>query len=344
MNFGEYLYHQINIHFKNMNKLLLPLAIAAVFTACVPARKYQELEAKSKQCEEELADLKQKSLTFEAQLAEQKSELDRFKKEYDFIKRDKEMLESSLRLKEGEYDKLNHLYLEVEKKYEKLIAGSESEYKLVREQLERTRIELQRKEDLLKQLEQDLNAKEAKLNQLSVDLETRSQRVKELENIIAQQDAVVRELKDKISKALLAFKDKGITVEERNGKVYVSLDAKLLFASGSTKVDFEGKQALIDLAKILENEKELEVVVEGHTDTDAIRSTSTPKNNWELSVLRATAVVEIMLANSKMDPKILSAAGRGEYLPIDPNDKAKNRRIEIILTPKLDELYKIISK
>lgn len=320
-----------------MRKIIYILFAASIVASCVPARKYQELEAKSKQCEEELAALKQRAQTFEAELAEQKSELDRFKKEYDFIKRDKEMLESSLRLKEGEYDKLNHLYLEVEKKYEKLISGSESEYKLVREQLERTRIELQRKED-------ELNAKEAKLNQLSAELEARSQRVKELENIIAQQDAVVRELKDKIANALLAFKDKGLTVEERNGKVYVSLEAKLLFASGSTSVDQEGKQALIDLAKILESEKDLEVVVEGHTDTDAIRSTSIPRNNWELSVLRATAVVEIMLANSTMNPKILSASGRSEHLPIDPNDKAKNRRIEIILTPKLDELYQIISK
>jgi chemotaxis protein MotB len=320
-----------------MRKIVFILFATSFILSCVPARKYEELEAKSKQCEEELAALKQRAQTFEAELAESKSERDRLQKEFDFLKKDKDLLENSLRLKESEYDKLNHLYIEVEKKYEKLIAGSESEYKLVREQLERTRIELQRKED-------ELNAKEQKLNQLSAELEARSQRVKELENIIAQQDAVVRELKDKIAKALLAFKDKGITVEERNGKVYVSLDAKLLFDSGSTKVDKEGKQALIDLAKILETEKDLEVVVEGHTDTDAIRSTSIPRNNWELSVLRATAVVEIMLANSKMDPKILSAAGRSEYLPVDPSDKAKNRRIEIILTPKLDELYELISK
>lgn len=320
-----------------MKKYFSIVALSLFVYSCVPARKYQELEARSKQCEEELAELKTKAQTFEAQLAEQKAEYDRVKKEYDFLNKDKELLENSLRLKESEYDKLNHLYVEVEKKYEKLIAGSESEYKLVREQLERTRIELQRKED-------ELNAKEAKLNQLSMELEARSQRVKELENIIAQQDAVVRELKDKIAKALLAFKDKGLTVEERNGKVYVSLDAKLLFDSGSTKVDKEGKQALIDLAKILESERDLEVVVEGHTDTDAIRSTSIPRNNWELSVLRATSVVEIMMANSRMDPKTLSAAGRSEYLPIDASDKAKNRRIEIILTPKLDELYQLISK
>lgn len=327
-----------------MKRLIAILALGTIITSCVPARKYQELEAKSKQCEEDLAALKQKSLTYEAELAERQADLDRLEKEYKILKGDKEFIEKSLALKEKEYDKIDHLYREVERKYEKLIAGSESEYRLVREQLERTRIELQRKEDALKALEADLNLKEQKLDLLSKELELREQRVKELEGIIAAQDAQVKALKDKIAQALLAFRDKGLTVEERNGKVYVSLEAKLLFASGSTKVDKEGKQALIDLAKILETESDLEVVVEGHTDTDALRSSAHPKNNWELSVLRATSVVEIMLANSSMSPKTLSASGRSEFHPVDEADKAKNRRIEVILTPKLDELYEIISK
>lgn len=320
-----------------MKRFIAIITLGALITSCVPARKYQELEAKSKQCEEDLAALKQKSLTYEAELAERQSELDQLKKEYRILNEDKEFIERSLALKEKEYDKIDHLYKEVEIKYEKLIAGSESEYRLVREQLERTRIELQRKED-------ELNAKEAKLEQLSKELEQREQRVKELEGIIAAQDAQVKALKDKIAQALLAFRDKGLTVEERNGKVYVSLEAKLLFASGSTKVDKEGKQALIDLAKILETENDLEVVVEGHTDADELRSSSHPKNNWELSVLRATSVVEIMMANSSINPKTLSASGRSKYHPVDEADKAKNRRIEVILTPKLDELYEIISK
>ena len=319
-----------------MKHLFIALIAGALITSCVPARKYQELEKKAKECEDDLAALKRKADTYEAELAERRSELEQLQKKFDILNDDYQTIEKSLKLKEREYDKLNHLYAEVEKKYEKLIAGSESEYKLVREQLERTRLELQRKED-------ELNAKEAKLKQMSKELEQREARVKELEGIIAQQDAVVKALKDKIAEALLAFKDKGLTVEEKNGKVYVSLEAKLLFASGSTKVDKEGKQALIDLAKILEDEHDLEVVVEGHTDTDALRSSAHPKNNWELSVLRATSVVEIMLSNSSMDPKILSASGRSEFHPVDPNDKAKNRRIEVILTPKLDELYKIIS-
>jgi len=119
---------------------------------------------------------------------------------------------------------------------------------------------------------------------------------------------------------------------------------QLLFSSGSTVVETEGKKALIDLAKVLETEKEVEIVVEGHTDTDKFTSSASPRNNWELSVLRSTAVVEIMTANSKMNPVQLMAAGRSEYIPVDVKDKAKNRRIEIIISPNLNELFEIISK
>ena len=140
------------------------------------------------------------------------------------------------------------------------------------------------------------------------------------------------------------FENKGLTVVEKNGKIYVSLEAKLLFASGSTKVESEGQRALIDLAYVLQEEKDIEIIVEGHTDTDKINSSVHPKSNWELSVLRATAVVQIMLANSSMDPTQLMAAGRSEFMPVDPEDKSKNRRIEIIISPNLNELFEIISK
>jgi chemotaxis protein MotB len=159
-----------------------------------------------------------------------------------------------------------------------------------------------------------------------------------------RKDDAIKQLKTKVSNALKGFENKGLTVVEKNGEIYVSLEAKLLFASGSTVVETEGKKALVDLAKVLESEKDLEIVVEGHTDTDKLASASHPKSNWELSVLRATAVVEIMTANSKMSPAQLMAAGRGEFHPVDVKDKAKNRRIEIIISPNLEELFKMISQ
>jgi len=150
-------------------------------------------------------------------------------------------------------------------------------------------------------------------------------------------------LKKKVTDALIGFENQGLKVEQKNGKIYVSMEAKLLFKSGSIVVEAEGKSALLQIGKALESESDLEIVVEGHTDTDKLSSAAIPRNNWELSVLRATSVVEILLANSKMNPTRIVAAGRSEFQPVDPADKAKNRRIEIIISPDLDELFDIIS-
>jgi chemotaxis protein MotB len=181
------------------------------------------------------------------------------------------------------------------------------------------------------------------LENMSVELQKREKRVNELEEIIANKDAIVKALKDKVAKALLGFKDKGLTVEQKDGKVYVSMDAKLLFASGSTSVDAGGIKALKELAKVLEDQEDLEILVEGHTDSDKMNSSSHPTDNWELSVLRATSVVKIMLKHSKMNPVNISASGRSEFIPVDTENKAKNRRIEVVLIPKLDELFDIIN-
>jgi len=175
-------------------------------------------------------------------------------------------------------------------------------------------------------------------------LALREQRVNELEQIISDQEKATKALKDKVAAALKGFENNGLTVVEKNGKIYVSLEAKLLFNSGSTVVEAEGKKALVDLARVLETEKELEIIVEGHTDTDVLNSPKYPHNNWELSVLRSTSVIDIMLTNSNITPSQLMAAGRSEFIPVDENDKAKNRRIEIIISPNLNALFELISK
>ena len=198
------------------------------------------------------------------------------------------------------------------------------------------REELQRREDALNQLEKDLNEK-------SRLLEARSQRVEELESLLAARERAAEALRARLSEALLGFQGKGLNVEQRNGKVYVRMEAKLLFSSGSAEVDVEGQAALTELATVIAEQSDLEIVVEGHTDTDKVSRTTTPRNNWELSVLRATAVVNILLANPGVDPSMLAASGRSEFHPVDPEDKAKNRRIEVILAPNLDSLFELIS-
>lgn len=168
--------------------------------------------------------------------------------------------------------------------------------------------------------------------------------------MIAAQEATMNKLKENVSKALFAFEGKGLTVENRNGKVYVSMENKLLFESGSYTVGTEGKKAVKALGEVLGQNPEIAVLIEGHTDNDKITGTigSGIENNWDLSTKRATAIVNLLGENKSIDKKNLTAAGRGEYAPLKSNEtaegKAKNRRIEIILTPKLDEISKLINE
>jgi chemotaxis protein MotB len=216
------------------------------------------------------------------------------------------------------------------------VAALADENRKLLEGVMKQRAELQQQEDALRKLEVDLNQRSAELNE-------RSQRVEELEALLSSRDAAADALRKRVADALLGFKDRGLTVEQRDGKVYVSLEAKLLFASGSTAVEPEGRKALEQLAKAVAGSEDLEIVVEGHTDTDALQSPSHPRNNWELSVLRATEVVGILTrSGANIDPERLTAAGRSEFHPVDPANKAKNRRIEIVLAPKLDALYELI--
>jgi chemotaxis protein MotB len=310
---------------------------------CVPARKFEEVAEKQEICAQELKNLKTLRTELETENTEFKSLSDQLLEETKRLKNDTTLLGKSFRMKEKQYDKIDQLNERIQDQLAILQKGQSLEKKRLLADLENRKADLLLSEDRLRKFEMDLNAKKIELEEITKELTEREKRVNELEEIIANKDAVVKALKDKVAKALLGFKDKGLTVEQKDGKVYVSMDAKLLFASGSTKVDAQGLKALIELAKVLEDQQDLEILVEGHTDTDKMKSTSHPSDNWELSVLRATSVVKIMLENSEMNPTTISAAGRGEFITIDSENKAKNRRIEVVLIPKLDELFEIIN-
>jgi chemotaxis protein MotB len=322
-----------------MNKLytfLILISITIGLYSCVPARKLEETEAKLKQCENDMSAAKTRADELEKASKDMEKELRTLKEANTALKGDTTILGTSLRVMKIQYDKINDLNREIQRQLELLRKGSEEDSKKLAGDLEVTRKELLMKEESLKLTERELDLKKH-------DLEDREKRIKELEALIAKKDESVKALQKLIEDALLSFKDKGLTVETKNGKVYVSMEAKLLFASGKYNVDQEGKEALIKLAKILETQKDLEVLIEGHTDTDALKSANVPTDNWELSVLRSTSVAKLMLKESKMEPKRITAAGRSEFVPIS-TDKAKNRRIEIILIPNLDELYKLIEE
>ncbi len=306
-------------------------------SACVPAKKYNELLVREKACTEELENFKQSSITNQDKAKELEGKLVSIQNEISNLKEDTLRLSDKLKLVQTQYDRLILQNLEIEKKLEQDKNSRIKQTGVLQNDLDAKNLELQRKQDVLTGLEKELKAKQ----NLLVD---REQKVTDLEEALKRKDEGIKSLKTKVASALRAYDNKGLTVVEKNGKIYVSLDAKLLFQSGSTIVEEQGKKAIVDLAKVLEKEKELEIIVEGHTDTDKLEGTSHPKSNWELSVLRATSVVEIMTKNSKINPSILMAAGRSEFQPVDAKDKAKNRRIEVIISPNLNALFEMINK
>lgn len=188
----------------------------------------------------------------------------------------------------------------------------------------------------------------SEINKLNENLKKREQRLKEVEEVLRKRDEATNQLRAKLQQALLGFTKNGLTVEVKNGKVYVSLTDKLLFPSGSIIIDERGKQALTQLAEVLKQQPEINIAVEGHTDSQRINNLGQIKDNWDLSVLRATSVVRFLTEEQKVESVRMTATGKGQYQPLAENTSAegrsKNRRIEIVLSPKLDELYDLIKQ
>ena len=321
---------------KNLFPIPLFFIVLLLLSACVPAKKYKDLLEREKVCSEELAKFKKSSGEYEALSKDLQTKFANASRDLSKLIQDTTALGSKYRLLLRDYNIIDGEYKSLQKSFDKLKNLSARETAELQSQLEAKNNELQIKEDALLKLDQELKEKQRLLIE-------REKRVNELEEAIRKKEAAVQLLKAKVANALRGFENQGLSVVQKNGKIYVSLEAKLLFKSGSTFVEEEGVRALVELGKALESEKDLEIIVEGHTDTDKLSSSVSPKNNWELSVLRATSVVQILLNNSSMTPSQIMAGGRGEFLPIDESDKAKNRRIEVIISPNLNELFEIIS-
>jgi chemotaxis protein MotB len=317
-----------------------------LLSACVPERKLEETKAKLTTCETSLAELKKAAMENEAQLAELKNQVTDQDKTLLALKRDTTLTGNNLRNLSAKYDKLNAVNEQLMDRYNKMVAGAEKDNARLSGDLQDTREKLLRKEDELKALETVLNKQKNDLEILNVELQKREVRVTELEDILKKKEEAVADLRKKLSDALVGFENKGLTITQKNGKVYVSLDESLLFASGKTNVESKGVEALKHVAKVLEQNTDINVMVEGHTDDVAMRGSGEIKDNWDLSVMRATSVTKILLNNAKIDGLRITAAGRGEFSPLEnaktPEARKKNRRTEIILTPKLDELLKVL--
>ena len=311
-------------------------ALCLVFTGCVSTQQYEALQSQLDEAEAENASLRLSRQDAEIASRELEGELAKLTDQNASLNEDLERIGAQAKRLREEVGRLSELNDALTDQSSGRLSNIAEENRQLLEDVMRIREELQKREDRLNRLERDLNEKSALL-------EARSQRVEELESLLEARERAAEALRARLAEALLGFQGKGLNVEQRNGKVYVSMEAQLLFPSGSAQVDPVGREALAGLAEVIAEQTDLEIVVEGHTDTDQVRSTSIPRNNWELSVLRATAVVSILLETPGVDPSMLSASGRSEYHPVDASDKAKNRRIEVILAPNLDSLYELIS-
>jgi chemotaxis protein MotB len=330
---------------KNLKHLIAATLVCSM-AACVPQRKMEEEEGRRKRCETELEALKASSRDCDTKLTEATKTLSDDVKAITGLQRDTTVMGTSYRTLVSKYDKLNQINEQLLDKYNRLLEGNLADTKKLSGELQLTQEQLLKKEDELKKLAEELNAKKKNLDDLTAELAKREARVKELEDILKKKDQATDELKKKLSDALLGFEGKGLTITQKNGKVYVSMDESLLFASGSTTVEGKGVEALKKVAKVLEQNADINVSIEGHTDDVPMVGKGDIKDNWDLSVMRATSIVKIITKNSTVDPKRLTASGRGEYFPIEPaktpEARKKNRRTEIILTPKLDELLKVL--
>ena len=330
-----------------MRKIIIFSGIA-LLAACVPARKFDETVAKYETSVAENKVLKQKAMTAEEKYNELTVSTDQMRKNMEAIKRDTSVMGRSLRNLTSNYDQLDKTYRELLDVNDRLHKGNAADADILRKKYEAKLKELHDLQDQANQLKTSLGEKEQKLAKMETELQTREKRVKELESVINRKDSVVRELKNKLSAALLGFENNGLTITMKDGKVYVSLENQLLFKSGSYDVDEKGKDALRKLAKVLEQNPDINVTVEGHTDTDKFGGSGSLKDNWDLSVMRATQIVKLLVNSATIDAKRITASGRGEFFPLDPSNtdaaKKKNRRTEIILTPKLDELYQMLNE
>lgn len=309
-----------------IKKISLGLLIMVLSTSCVSKKIYNDLENK-------FADLKKENRS----ISDENAELLKTKNQLEL---EREALKGDLNKVKSERDKLLADYDALQNKMNVL---QESYKALEKNSNEALQSNMNKNRDLLAQLD-------AKGKALAIEQERLSknaQRLQELEGLIAAKEASMRKLKETLSKALNSFEGKGLTVEQKNGKVYVSMENKLLFNSGSWTVGTEGKKAVVELGKVLGENPEISVLIEGHTDNDGFSSAGPIANNWDLSTKRATAIVAILSENSAINKQNLTAAGRSEFSPLASNataeGKAKNRRIEIILTPRLDEIAEMLN-
>ena len=332
-----------------MQKIVLFLSFTLVIlTSCVTPKMHNALHAQYDKAKLQIVNKDKKIISLNEKVEEQEGIIANIKRQLQELRNDSVQNGKALVQLQNFYDELSSAYDLLASKNSRNMAEKAKETKALLKQLEQAQNDLLTKEDELNNLSNSLAEKQLALENAQKELEARSVRVAELESIINKKDSMVTALKQRISKALIGLEGEGLTVVQKNGKVYVSLEEDLLFASGKYVVGSAGVSALNKLATALAGQKDLEILVEGHTDSIPLSGKSAVKDNWDLSVLRATAVVKVLMSNPNLNPTQLTAAGRGEHMPfksnVTPEGRSANRRIEIILAPNLDELFDLLEE
>jgi chemotaxis protein MotB len=297
---------------KKIFSLISPIVLFALLNACAPVYKCGDPKP-----------TKQPSMG--KRLNSVVNERDKLCVDLAAKSKENEGLKKNLADLNDQFNNLTTKNNDLQKKYESLINMSLSQTDKLSKALTAKSEELDAKEKLLMEREKTLD---------------------EMNKVIARQDSITKSLNNILRNALLGFNSDELSVEIKNGKVYVSMSDKLLFKSGSSAVESKGKEALKLLGEVLDKNVDIDILVEGHTDNVPIK-TSVYKDNWDLSVARATSIVRILTSDYKIAPTRMTASGKGEYFPKADNataeGRAKNRRTEIILSPKLDELMKLLN-
>ncbi len=320
-----------------INKLYFLLVILMFLGSCVLPSKYQKVEEEKYSLMRENNSLKY----LKEQNKKDKAEIKLLKDKIDKTEQLMYELNTKLTASKEMYNKCQHDYDKMLMENNKLLERAFSEQSNLSEELAQKQKLLAEKERSLRKLESDLNNQKLKQQLLNSDLESREHKIDSLRTLIQMKDDKLTAIKKKIKNVLSGYSNDDIMVEKRkDGRLYISLSQNLLFAKGSNKLDSKGKSALINVAKALKTEPSIHIIVEGHTDTDG-----SPKLNWELSTKRALAVTDVLIKNGLM-PQQITAAGRGQYQPLVPNDteanKSKNRRTEIILEPNVNDIVNFL--
>lgn len=315
-------------------KVILSLMLVFILGSCVPKKDLVNLQNRYDNLKSQNDLLTNKFKDCQSTYTDLKSNLDSTQSKFKNLQNQYDSLSANYQTQSDQLENLEQSYKALEQNSSEVLS----------ENVERNRALLQQ----LEEKEKALASERLRLENLQKDLEERSYRINELENLIASKEAKLTALKDNLLDALVDFEGRGLSVEQRDGKVYVSMENKLLFASGSWDVGSQGKNAIKELANVLAQNPDISVLIEGHTDNVPYASNGPLKDNWDLSTKRSTEVLKLLLKNTSINPQNLTAAGRGEFAPIASNDtkagKAKNRRIEVVLEPQLDQINKLLEE